>query len=143
MNHFPDEGRSSEECRSRSEAVVFDIFDSPVCWILTVLALAAVVASYFTKLPPPVLFAMAGKAAIAHPVESAASFFGVFGTLLIATRSRWAGWGLVAFLASNVGWLWFSHVHGHQWMFMQQVAFTVSSLVGVWFWLVKGRGGEQ
>lgn len=70
-------------------------------------------------------------------VEAAAATCGVIGTLLLATRSRWAGWGFVAFLGSNIGWLWFSHAHGHHWMFWQQVAFTISSLVGIFVWLLK------
>lgn len=79
------------------------------------------------------------QSAVQHPVEASAAFFGVLGTLLLATKGRYAGWGFVAFLASNAGWLWVAHTTGLDWMFHQQIAFTVSSLVGVWVWLVKGR----
>lgn len=139
MNDYPDEGRFSEECRARSEAVIVDILESRVCQSIAALLLVGLVASYFTNLPVPALLVLVYQAAMTHQVEAGASFFGVLGTLLLATRSKWAGWGFVAFLASNVCWLWFSRGHGFQWMFWQQVAFTASSVLGVWFWLVKGR----
>lgn len=74
-----------------------------------------------------------------HPfVEAIAAFFGVAGTLLLATRSRWARWGFACYLMSNFGWLAFSWSNGHIFMFWQQVAFTVSSVVGIYFWFFKG-----
>jgi hypothetical protein len=139
QTEFPNEGRDSEGCRAMSEAIVVDIMESRLIQVVTVLLLVGLVASYFTHLPPPVMAAIAFDAAMAHPLEAVSSFFGVVGTLLLATRGKWAGWGFVAFLASNAGWLWFSLGHGFQWMFWQQVAFTVSSVLGVWVWLVKGR----
>jgi len=69
-------------------------------------------------------------------IECLAAIFGMLGTLVLATKSRYAGWGFVAFLASNAGWLAFSYAHGHWFMFAQQVGFTVSSLIGVWVWLL-------
>lgn len=73
-----------------------------------------------------------------HPViEISAALFGVLGTLLLAFKSRWAGWGFVLYLASNFGWLVFAYDHGHAFLFGQQVAFTVSSLVGIWIWLLR------
>ena len=80
-----------------------------------------------------------------HPViEISAALFGILGTLLLAFRSSWAGWGFVAYLVSNFGWLVFSWEHGHAFLFVQQVAFTASSLVGIWMWLVRPlvRGGK-
>ena len=72
-----------------------------------------------------------------HPViELSAAFFGVLGTLLLAFRSRWAGWGFVCYLASNAGWLAFAWEHGHRFLLAQQVAFTVTSLLGIWKWLI-------
>lgn len=72
-------------------------------------------------------------------IEFIAALFGVLGTLMLATKSRAAGWGFVAFLASNVGWLYFSFANAHFWMFLQQVAFTLSSLVGIYVWLLRDR----
>ncbi len=48
-----------------------------------------------------------------------------------------AGWGFVAFLASNFGWLALSWIRGHWFMFAQQVGFTLSSLYGIWVWLLQ------
>ena len=70
-------------------------------------------------------------------IEISAAFFGVLGTVLLAGRSRLAGWGFVAYLASNAGWLvfaWDMALHG---LFAQQLVFTLCSLYGVWTWLVR------
>jgi nicotinamide riboside transporter PnuC len=64
---------------------------------------------------------------------------GVAGTLLLATKGRLAGWGFVAFLASNLGWVVFALEHGHTKLLAQHLIFAVSSSVGVWVWLVKER----
>lgn len=76
-------------------------------------------------------------APVASPVEVFASVSGVTGTVLLATRTRYASFGWLAFLASNGGWLWFSHAHGFQFMFWQQVAFTITSLLGIFFWMTE------
>jgi hypothetical protein len=65
--------------------------------------------------------------------------FGVAGTLLLATRGRWAGWGFVAFLASNVGWLAYAWQSEALNLLIQQAVFAVSSLVGIWTWLLRDR----
>ena len=70
-------------------------------------------------------------------VEIAAALCGLSGTLLLALKSRWAGWGFVAFLGSNAGWLAFAWHQGHQFMFIQQVGFTLSSFIGIWKWLIE------
>lgn len=70
-------------------------------------------------------------------IEIVAAMFGLSGTLLLATKSQWAGWGFVAFLGSNTGWLVFAWQHNYQAMFIQQIGFTISSLVGIWVWLIK------
>lgn len=72
-------------------------------------------------------------------IEFIAAFFGVLGALLVACNGRFAGWGFVAFFASNVGWLYFSFTDGHLWMFGQQIAFTATSLTGIYVWLVRDR----
>ncbi len=69
-------------------------------------------------------------------IEATGAFFGVLGTLLLATKADMAGWGFVAFLASNIGWLAFSWIRGHWFMFAQQVAFLLTSLLGIWTWLL-------
>lgn len=78
--------------------------------------------------------------------ELFAAATGLIGTLLLATRSRHAGWGFAAFLASNAGWLAFAWSHGHWALFVQQMGFTLSSLLGIWVWLLApalGRAGQD
>jgi nicotinamide riboside transporter PnuC len=74
-----------------------------------------------------------------NAIEWAAAAFGVAGTLLLATRGRFAGWGFVAYLASNAGWIVFAWRGGHWALLAQQLAFTVSSLIGAWVWLLQPR----
>lgn len=70
-------------------------------------------------------------------IEFLSAAFGIFGTVLLALNGRRAGWGFVAYLASNIGWIWFAAVHQHWALLAQQLAFLVSSLVGIWVWLVR------
>lgn len=78
-------------------------------------------------------------AATTIPLELTAAAFGVLGTVLLALNGRRAGWGFVAYLASNAGWIAFAWAHNHWGLLAQQVAFTGSSLLGVWVWLIKPR----
>lgn len=70
-------------------------------------------------------------------IEISAAFFGVLGTLLLAGRSRAAGWGFVAYLASNAGWLAFAWERALWALFLQQLVFTLCSVYGVWMWIVR------
>lgn len=78
-------------------------------------------------------------------IEISAAFFGVLGTLLLAGRSRRAGWGFVAYLVSNAGWLAFAWDRALWALLAQQMVFTLCSLYGVWMWIVRpawhGRPG--
>ena len=81
-------------------------------------------------------------------IEISAALLGVLGTLLLAGRSRLAGWGFVAYLLSNAGWLVFSWDMALWSLFAQQLAITGCSLYGVWTWLVRPalggtKGGAQ
>jgi hypothetical protein len=69
--------------------------------------------------------------------ELTGAAFGVLGTVLLALNGPRAGWGFVAYLASNAAWIGFAWIHGHWGLFAQQVAFTASSLLGVWVWLIR------
>ena len=68
-------------------------------------------------------------------IEAFAALCGIVGTLLLAARGPHAGWGFVLFLGSNAGWLVFSW-RRHWYLFAQQVAFTGTSLFGIWRWLL-------
>ena len=81
-------------------------------------------------------------------IEISAALMGVVGTLQLAGRSRLAGWGFVAYLVSNAGWLVFSWDMALWALFAQQLVFTACSLYGVWTWLVRpklgrAKGGAQ
>jgi hypothetical protein len=69
----------------------------------------------------------------------AAAFFGVAGTVLLALNGRRAGWGFVAFVASNAGWMTFAWIQSNWPLLTQYVAFTTSALLGIWLWLVRPR----
>ena len=75
-------------------------------------------------------------------IDLTAAAFGVLGTVLLALTGPRAGWGFVAYLASNAGWIAFATIHHHWGLLAQQLAFTVSSLLGVWVWLVKPLGNN-
>lgn len=70
-------------------------------------------------------------------IEATGAFFGLLGTVLLAAKGEWSGWGFVAFLASNIGWLAFSWIRGHWFMFAQQAGFTLTSFYGIWVWLLQ------
>lgn len=70
-------------------------------------------------------------------LEIVSAIFGIAGTVLLALNGPRAGWGFVAYLVSNAGWIAFAMAHNHWAMLGQQLAFTASSLLGIWLWLVK------
>lgn len=70
-------------------------------------------------------------------IELAAAFFGVLGTVLLALRGSLAGWGFVAYLVSNAGWIASALHHGAWALLAQQAVFVATSLWGVWVWLVQ------
>ncbi len=72
-------------------------------------------------------------------IELAAATFGVLGTILLALNGKRAGWGFVAYLASNAGWIAFAWKQHHWGLLAQQVAFTASSVLGIWVWLIRPR----
>jgi len=70
-------------------------------------------------------------------IEALASLFGLCGAFLLASRGRWASLGWLAFLASNVAWWIFAVRAGHQFLLLQQVGFTATSLLGIWRWILQ------
>lgn len=69
-------------------------------------------------------------------VELFATACGLFGSLLLALKGRQAPLGWLFFAASNIGWLSFANGHGHQFMFVQQIGFSITSAIGLWNWLI-------
>lgn len=69
-------------------------------------------------------------------VEFISAALGLLGALLLATRSRYAGWAFVAWMISNIGWIAFGAGYAHWFLVVQQVGFTITSGIGIWKWLV-------
>jgi len=72
-------------------------------------------------------------------LEIIAAILGVTGTLLLAIKSPYAGWAFVVYLISNIGWITFGSLHGHWALVGQHVIFSMTSLIGIWVWLVQPR----
>lgn len=67
--------------------------------------------------------------------------FGVAGSFLLATNSRYSGYGFVAFLVSNAHWIVYGTLTGSTALVLMQVAFTATSLLGIYRWLSPKRRG--
>lgn len=75
--------------------------------------------------------------------EISAAVLGVIGSLLLATKSRWAGWAFVVWLFSNAGWMAFGVLRGHWFLVAQNAVFAVTSCIGLWVWLVRPARPEE
>ena len=63
---------------------------------------------------------------------------GVAGTVLLAVHgSPWSKFGFLFYLASNVCWIRFGIATKTPGLTVQNLAFTASSLLGVWCWILK------
>ncbi|PIV91311.1 MAG: hypothetical protein COZ20_06450 [Gallionellales bacterium CG_4_10_14_3_um_filter_54_96] len=65
---------------------------------------------------------------------------GLLGAALLSANNRYSGWGFALFLISNIAWIgfgWFTHAIG---MVVMQLGFTLTSLWGVWNWLIAKSG---
>lgn len=72
-------------------------------------------------------------------IEMFSAALGLLGAALLASRSRWAGWAgwaFVAWLISNIGWIVFGAGNQHWFFIAQQIGFTVTSVLGIWTWLI-------
>ena len=68
---------------------------------------------------------------------------GVTGSLLLALNKPFSGWGFIAFLASNACWIGFALLTNAPGLFYMQVAFTATSLLGVYRWIVLRPSADQ
>jgi hypothetical protein len=64
---------------------------------------------------------------------------GIVGAALLALNNRWSGYGFVLFLVSNVVWIAFGVLTGANGLVTMQIAFSGTSLMGIWQWLIKPR----
>jgi hypothetical protein len=69
-------------------------------------------------------------------IEACAAACGLAGAFLLASKGTYAGWGWVAFLGSNAGWIVFGAIRRHWFLVLQQLGFTVTSVLGIWRWLL-------
>jgi hypothetical protein len=76
-------------------------------------------------------------------VELFSTVCGLLGSLLLALKGKRAGWGWLAFAFSNAGWLAFANGHGHQLQFIQQIGFSITTLIGLWHWLIVPAVGRH
>ncbi len=75
-------------------------------------------------------------------LEIISAAFGLIGTLLLALRGPRAGWGFVAYLVSNLGWLVFASRHAHWGLLAQYLGFLVTSVIGIYTWLIRPRPAD-
>ncbi len=64
---------------------------------------------------------------------------GLCGATLLALNNRYSGWGFVLFLISNVGWIIYGLLTHATGMVVMQLGFTLTSLIGVWKWLISNQ----
>lgn len=63
--------------------------------------------------------------------------FGICGALLLMVKSsRFAPWGWVLYLASNVSWIAYSSLTSQMILLAQTLCFTATSFIGIWTWLI-------
>lgn len=71
-------------------------------------------------------------------LEWAGCVFGVFGAGILAINdSRWSRYGWLLFLASNVFWIGYAWIGDAPGLLMQQCFFTVTSLLGIYRWVLN------
>lgn len=72
-------------------------------------------------------------------IEWMGCIIGLCGASLLAVNSRYSAWGWVLFLLSNVAWIAFGLMTHADGLVVMQAGFTVTSLLGVWKWLIIPR----
>lgn len=72
-------------------------------------------------------------------LEWVGCFAGLCGAALLAWKCKYSGWAFVVYLVSNGAWIAYgllSHTPG---MVVMQIGFTVTSVIGIWNWLIAPR----
>lgn len=68
---------------------------------------------------------------------------GVAGSLLLALNTSRSGWGFVLFLVSNVFWIVFAVATNTPGLVAMQLAFTLTSSVGIYRWFFVAPREEK
>lgn len=62
---------------------------------------------------------------------------GITGSLLLAIKSKYSRWAWPTFLSSNFCWAGFGIITGAYGLIVMQMAFTVTSIIGIYTWFIK------
>lgn len=68
-------------------------------------------------------------------IEWAGCLFGLAGALLLALNNQYSGFGFALFLISNFFWIAYAILIKAKGMFVMQLGFTTTSLVGIYKWI--------
>lgn len=71
--------------------------------------------------------------------EWSASILGSVGALLLSLNIKYSGWGYVFFFIANIAWITFGYLINAQGLIMNQVFFSITSLIGIKQYLLKKR----
>lgn len=69
-------------------------------------------------------------------LEIFGSVTGLLGAALLSLNNEYSGFGFVLFLFSNFAWMGFGYIKGYTWLVIMQVGFTLTSLAGIYNWLI-------
>lgn len=69
--------------------------------------------------------------------EWAGCALGVLGAVLVAVKSPHAHWAWVLWLVSNLSWTAYGVGTGQASIALQQGAFSITSMLGLWHWLLR------
>lgn len=90
-----------------------------------------------TRNAPPAAAPAPSRSKLNFLCEWSGSLSGLAGAALLAAKTPIAGYGFVAFLASNVGWICYG-IRTRTWsLVVMQVGFTATSLLGIKNWLLQ------
>ncbi len=64
---------------------------------------------------------------------------GILGAVLVAVKSPHAHWAWVLWLVSNLSWTAYGLGTGQTSIALQQGAFSVTSMIGLWHWVLRPR----
>lgn len=82
---------------------------------------------------------------VVHVVSSLAFFewlgcaLGILGAVLVAVKSPHAHWAWVLWLVSNLSWTAYGLGSGQTSIALQQGAFSITSMIGLWHWVLRPR----
>lgn len=69
--------------------------------------------------------------------EWAGCALGISGAVLVAIKSPHARWAWAMWLVSNLSWTVYGLATGNLALTLQQGAFSITSLIGLWHWVLS------